>query len=432
MIGFLLFALLQQPTSSPDVALQFGLRLYQGERVTSSVTTGQNEAVSGAVWADSTLCGVGGGSNASSGADRIRWQYTGRIVQRSSSNYTVEIDWQREGGSFSTAPRTTQQFVLQIGAPQVLDTLTPPSTNACGVTSVRFEAAVVPLSVLSSVGYGGFGGAGAGGRGRGAGSGAGASAAGGGGRGITGISGSTSRGSGGARGTGGSSVNGAGASANAGGGGRGDWYLSNPVGATTALEFARMLANGTGYQWNYANPPIGAGGGNVALGAGRGVSVGPTWIFSPPNPPLTPISTGSYDAELWLVHAPPGGKEETQHVTVHFGADGDAVAFPLVTLPTPGGSTAVDVAVSLRVMADEKGANMLRVIIVRRIDDGSSASTSRLSASTGATTKVIPLPAAADTVSFELPQARRLSADALADHPFSVRLKLTAGKADVR
>jgi hypothetical protein len=75
---------------------------------------------------------------------------------------------------------------------------------------------------------------------------------------------------------------------------------------------------------------------------------------------------------------------------------------------------------------------MLRVIIVRRIDDGSSASTSRVSASTGATTKVIPLPAAADTVSFELPQARRLSADALADHPFSVRLKLTAGKADVR
>jgi len=189
MIGFLLFALLQQPTSSPDVALQFGLRLYQGERVTSSVTTGQNEAVSGAVWADSTLCGVGGGSNASSGPDRLRWQYTGRIVQRSSSNYTVEIDWQREGGSFSTAPRTTQQFVLQIGAPQVLDTLTPPSPNACGVTSVRFEAAVVPLSVLSSVGYGGFGGAGAGGRGRGVG--AGASAAGGGGRGITGISGST-------------------------------------------------------------------------------------------------------------------------------------------------------------------------------------------------------------------------------------------------
>jgi len=438
MIGFLLFALLQQPTSSPDVALQFGLRLYQGERVTSSVTTGQNEAVSGSVWADSTLCGVGGGSNASSGADRIRWQYTGRIVQRSSSNYTVEIDWQREGGSFSTAPKTTQQFVLQIGAPQVLDTLTPPSTNACGVTSVRFEAAVVPLSVLSSVGYGGFGGAGAGGRGRGVG--AGASAAGGGGRGITGISGSTSSGSSGARGTGGSGVNGAGASANAPGGTNRDWLISG--GNLSALEFARMLAQNP-YARNYWVSSAGGGAGagaargggsdmTVTAGGGRGVSVGPTWMFSPPNPPLTPISTGSYDAELWLVHTPPGGKEETEHLTVHFGADGDAAAFPLVTVPTPGGSPTVDVAVSLRVMADEKGANMLRVIIVRRIDDGSSASTSRLSASTGATTKVIPLPAAADTVSFELPQARRLSADALADHPFSVRLKLTAGKADVR
>ena len=105
MIGFLLLALLQQPTSSPDVALQFGLRVFQGERVMSSVTTGQNETVSGSVWADSTLCGVGGGSNASSGPDRIRWQYRGRIVQRTSSNYTVEIDWQRDGGSFSSAPR---------------------------------------------------------------------------------------------------------------------------------------------------------------------------------------------------------------------------------------------------------------------------------------------------------------------------------------
>ena len=192
MIGFLLLALLQQPTSSPDVALQFGLRVFQGERVMSSVTTGQNETVSGSVWADSTLCGVGGGSNASSGPDRIRWQYSGRIVQRTSSTYTVEIDWQRDGGSFSTAPRTTQQFVLQIGAPQVLDTLTPPSTNACGVTSVRFEAAVVPLSAFSSVGYGGFGGAGAGGRGRGVGAGARQRPRWRRGRGIAGISGSTS------------------------------------------------------------------------------------------------------------------------------------------------------------------------------------------------------------------------------------------------
>ncbi len=101
MIGFLLLALLQQPTSSPDVALQFGLRVFQGERVMSSVTTGQNETVSGSVWADSTFCGVGEWrADASSGPDRIRWQYTADgSCSAPVLNYTVEIDWQRDGGS---------------------------------------------------------------------------------------------------------------------------------------------------------------------------------------------------------------------------------------------------------------------------------------------------------------------------------------------
>ena len=454
MIGILILALLQQPTSSTEVVLQFGLRAYQGERLASSATTGQNETVSGAIWADSTSCGVGAGSNAPGGPDRVRWQFSGRIVQRTSTSYTVDIDWQRDGGTFSAAPRTTQQVVLQIGVPQVLDTLTPMSANPCGVTSLRFEAAVVPLSTSTSVGYGGFGVGAAGGRGGGgaganAGGFGGSAAAGGGGRGrgigsAAGATGATGTVGGGARGgRGGAGVNGAGASANAVGG-TGDWLLSGGNLGTnlSALDFARMVAQGQ-YAWNYrGSPASGAAGGgagaargnagdvNVIVGGGRGAVVGPTWMFGPSNPPLTPISTGSYDAELWLVHTPPGGKEETARVTVHFGADGDAVAFPLVTVSTPTGSATVDVAVSLRVMADEKGANVLRVIIVRRLDGGASASTGGASVSTGATTKVIPLPAASDTVSFELPQARRFSADALADHPFSVRLKLTSGRDD--
>lgn len=431
MTGILLLALFQQPASSPEVALQFGLRVYEGERITSSVTTGQNETVSGSIWADSSLCGVGGGPNAPSGPERVRWQYSGRIVQRTSTSYTVEIEWQRDGGAFSAAPRTTRQVELRIGVPQVLDTLTPTSANPCGVTSLRFETAVVPLSTMSSVAYGGFGipvGGGRGGRG------AGASA---GGFGAGGAASAGAGGGGGGRGS--SGVNGAGASANATGGTNRvnrDWVLSGSN--QSALEVARALAGGT--LWNYRGSGAAAGGGGrgagsdmtVTTGGGRGVSVGPMWLFAPPNPPLTPISSGSFDAELWLVHAPQGGKEETQRVTLHFGADGDAVAFPLVTVPAPSGSTTVDVAVSLRVMADEKGANVLRVIIVRRVDGGTiaSAAGTSASASTGATTKVIPLPAASDTVSFELPQARVFSAGALQDHPFSVRLKLTSGKID--
>jgi hypothetical protein len=419
MIGFLLFAMLQQPVP-PDVALQIGLRLYQGERVTASATTGDGDTVSGSVWTDSTFCGVGSGNTSWSVSDRIRWQFTARIVQRTGSTYTIEIEWQRDGGSSGSLPKTTQQFVLQVGSPQTLDTLTPTSPNACGVTALRIEAAVVPSSLVN------FAGGGAGGRGRGVGAGpAGAAGGGGGGRGrgIAGISGSTTSGTGsGARGTGGSGVNGAGASANAGSGGRGDWYLSNPRGATTALEFARMLANGTTYQWNYANAPSAAGGGSAAFGGGRGVGAGQVWT---PRERLTPIPNGSYDAELWLVHTPTGGTEETQHVAVHLGSDGEAAAFPIVTVSTPNGPATVDVAVALRVMSDEKGATVLRATIVRRVEGGSGAST-------GATTKVVPLPASSDTLSFELPDAGLASINALADHRFSVRLKMASGKDDVR
>ena len=216
-------------------------------------------------------------------------------------------------------------------------------------------------------------------------------------------------------------MNGAGASANAGSGGRGDWYLSNPRGATTALEFARMLANGTTSGWNFA-PPRAAGGGSAAFGGGRGVGAGPVWT---PRERLTPMPNGSYDAELWLVHTPTGGTEETQHLAVHVGSDGEAAAFPILSVATPNGPATVDVAVALRVMSDEKGATVLRVIIVRRVEGGSATST-------GATTKVVPLPASSDTLSFELPDAGGVSSNALADHRFAVRLKMTPGKDEVR
>ncbi|HUL74168.1 MAG TPA: hypothetical protein VLT86_13760 [Vicinamibacterales bacterium] len=420
MIGVLLLALLQQPASPPDVQLQVGLKVYRGERVTASATSG-NDALSGSVWTDSTFCGVGSGSTNWSASDRIRWQYSGRIVQHAGSSYTVEIDWQRDGGSAAALPKTTQQLVLQMGLPQVLDTLTP-SANGCGATAVRVEVAVVPASPGNF--WRGAAGATASGSGT----------AGGRGRGISGMSGSSTTG-GGARGGGGTGVNGAGASANAGAGTGQDSFSIRGSNNMSALEFARMLASGT-YIWNYRPPAVGpAGGGaagsgatrggagdvNVAAGGGRGIFVAPRTF----SRQLTPITTGNYDAELWLVHTPPGGTEETQHLTVHFGIDGEAAAFPLVTVSAPSGPATVDVAVSLRVMADEKGATVLRVIIVRRVDAGTGAST-------GATTKVIPVPAASETVSFELPDLRGAAQSALADHRFAVRLKIASGKGDAR
>lgn len=421
MIGFLLLAALQQPVPT-DVALQVGLRLYQGERVTASATNGDGDTLSGSVWTDSTFCGVGSGTTSWSVSDRIRWQYTGRIVQRTSSSYSIEIEWQRDGGTYASLPRTTQQFVLQVGLPQVLDTLTPSSANACGVTSLRVEAAVVPLSALSSVAYGGFGVGGAGGRGRGVGAGA-AAGGGGRGRGIAGISGSTTSGSGGARGTGGSGVNGAGA--NASGAGRSDWYLAAmPRGAATALELARMLDQApAGRYFTRSTTGGGARGGGGSAGT-NSVVVGPTRSIAIPS--LTALPNANYDAELWLVHTPPGGTEETQHLAMHVSGDGAATSFPIVTVSTPNGPSSVDVAVVLRAMSDANGATVLRVIIARRVE-GAGVGTAL-----GSTIKEIPVPAPSDTVSFELPELNVAAQSALADHRFAVRLKMTPGKDDVR
>jgi hypothetical protein len=297
----------------------------------------------------------------------------------------------------------------------------------CAATSLRIEAAVVPGALDRRL----FGARATGGGGRGRGTGAPTAAAGGGGRGGAAaggfggggsVAGGGARGGGGARagGSAGTQVNGAGANAAGGRGGRGD-YFSLRGDALSALDFARMLAAGDTFNWNFVPPRGGGGGGastNVYSGGGRGVVVAPMWLT---RDRLTPIATGSYDAELWLMHTPPGGTEETQHLAMHFGGDGDAVAFPSVPVSSATGATTVDVAVALRVMADEKGASVLRVIIVRRVGGSSGAST-------GATTKVIPLPAASDTVSFELPDARGYSIDALTDHRFSVRVRLGSGK----
>ena len=143
------------------------------------------------------------------------------------------------------------------------------------------------------------------------------------------MSGSTSSGGGGARGAGVSGVNGAGG-ANAGGGaGRGDWYVSGLRGAATALEFAGC--------WNQAPSgrssgrevePRAAGGARGESGGGAGYQghrSGPDG--GGPIPSLTPLPNANYDAELWLVHTPPGGSEETQHLAVHVAGDGGAAAF---------------------------------------------------------------------------------------------------------
>lgn len=95
----------------------------------------------------------------------------------------------------------------------------------------------------------------------------------------------------------------------------------------------------------------------------------------------------SYDAEVWLVHTPTGGQEETQRVEVHVDGNGQAFDFPAVAITTPQGPAKVAVAAMLRPLANTQGDVMLCVAIVRRIDWPSNSvtggSTRRSMCSTG-------------------------------------------------
>ena len=273
----------------------------------------------GSVWADSRPVRVSGGGGAVERAGSVRRRSTRAHSAGARLDLTVEIGWQRDGGIVRAARQTTQRFVLQIGPPQVLDTLPPTSTSACGVTSCVSKPHSTPIGLRVPFGYHGLGGA----MRRGSGLSTGTAAAGGGSAGGAGGRG---------RRTAVTGVNGAGTSA-------------TPAAAAAAIGISQSRAvrrprsssracwrTGTISGSRFA-PPRAAAAASAAFGSGRGAA---SALWTPPER-LAPMSNRGPDAELWLVHTPTSGTEETQPLAVHFGRDREAAAFPASTVSTSNG-----------------------------------------------------------------------------------------------
>jgi hypothetical protein len=380
--------------------IEIGARTYSGERPVASALSGVGDVVTGTVWIDSSGCGVGSasGGNASvragtPGPSAVRWTYTGHIVDRAAGGVVAEIEWERNSVNYGDLPKSTKRVNLRLGESVVIDELTPKAPdNLCGASAMRLEASLV---VPASRGFRPSGGAGAGGRGTmvsGAGAGTGS------GRGFAPPSTRTSGASGGGSGAGAGS-GGAGAG---GGGSSGNGAAAGPVEdlrvrAMAMRDFVQLMAAVQGQGVGAAASPVGRG--NDLLGSMR------------------PVQGASYDAEVWLVHTPTGGQEETQRVEVHVDSDGQAFRFPDITITTPRGPARIEVAAMLRPVANANGDVMLTVAIVRRIDGPDNSVT-------GGSTKVIPLPSSADIISFELPDTHGTTFDVLNGHQLSVRVKI--------
>lgn len=373
--------------SSPGTPqLQIGARTYAGDHPVATALSGVGDDVNGTVSVDASGCsvssmnGTGAGVRQGLGPSAVRWGFTAHIIDRTAGGVVADIEWERDSASYGELPKNTRRVNLRLGESVVIDELAPKAPdNLCGATAMRLEASlVVPAwNVRAGVGAGseiGRGAMASGGVGAGASTGP-----------------TWTRGSGGGRSAGGTGAAAGGTAIKPSEG------EDLRVRAIAMRDFTELMATVQGQ----------------GVGAGAGSAAGGKDLLSS----VRPFEGASYDAEVWLVHTPTGGPEETQRVDVHVDGNGQAFEFPAVTITTPQGPAKVDVVAMLRPVASANGDIMLCVAIVRRIDGPNNSVT-------GGSTKIIPLPAPADIISFELPDTHGTTFDVLNGHQFSVRVKI--------
>jgi hypothetical protein len=308
------------------------------------------------LWADASQCSIGAGSNSTFAAGTIAWRVSGRVVSQQGDTYTLDIDWARAAGGPASpeVPPSPRTITLRVDERVLIDRATV--SGPCG-GELRLEVMIGRPNSDPVVTGGGRGGAG-----RGGGFGAGRGAA------VGGVSTTT-----GGRGGGG----GAGAVM----GGRG--------GAVTSTSTATVVGE--------ARPPASAG---VGRGGGRGGGVGaastmpvpPGSVITlrPPNPPI--------DAELWLVYHPANPSEPGQVIpkTVPIGTP---FAFSAVVVPTSQGPMHVEVSGSIYERLLNGAPDGLAIEIKRRIKGDGPPPIDNV----GSSTQHLPMPGAADVVSFPIP-----------------------------
>jgi hypothetical protein len=136
---------------------------------------------------------------------------------------------------------------------------------------------------------------------------------------------------------------------------------------------------------------------------------------------LTPIANASYDAELSLVFAKPGGKEDIQRRTLRLGASPTPFRFSTISVPfTDLDVIRINVEGAIKPMATTAGDVWLEFEIDRRVIGPPGV----VPGPSGMQTRRIPLPASAEPVTIELPALFSSSGDRLAGHALALRIKI--------
>jgi len=366
-----------------DVALRrYGASAPAG----GSAGTSGPEIASSYVWSDETLCTLGASSRELSFTPSVGWHVTARITQRTGDEFGVSVEWERIGSRVRqpAAPQTGGgRFTMRLGDHVELDRIDAATPGPCQTGSLRLEASIksgsvsqrfgVPPGSVTSVNGAGGGGGRAGGLATGSRIGAG--------------------GQGGSRGGVGSV--------------RPVEPIMTPpgqaVGPTVQSDDDLRLQMAALTELLKAQ----AARGNVDTGSTSAIEEMRRLLARP-----------RFDAEVWLVHLLPNGREEVQRQATRF-ASRASIAFAPVSVSTAQGTVGVEVTAVLK-MSPDPIARPLSVGISRRIHGAGSPPLDN----SGGSDRLLTLPRPDEVVSFELPPLVGSMRDLLAGHAFSLRLRI--------
>jgi len=491
----------EQPGRAP-LMLEIAARGYlSGGRAGSLAGDAAIDRLESYVWVDQTLCSMGAGNNAPPNIPWSGWHFTGSVVSRTADELVVNVEWQRiwEAGRRMNGNQQNRSIRIRAGERVELDRLEPGSAGRCNMVEARLEASVMArapylMGVAGGVAAGVPGGVGTvgtvgtvtrGGRGGGVGRG---------GVATTGTMASSGSGTGtgsGSSGTGTTSATIAVARGGRGGVARGGAAGGVGAGATTATARGGVAAGasrgvatgvqgGGGVQGSGAQAAAAAG---VQGGGGRGGRAGVQGqaTTATGRPGLILMERGErlsfgerYEAEVWLVHKTPDGKETVQQQTVRFGGASKPFTFPPIEVGPSGSPITIDISGSVQTLSSTGQRYGLtpgyssRLIAMagqaggRGVGRGASAGGG--SGSGAATTSSVATPAESapqlfgvsisrrarratpfidtrgatdislqtpkpdDVLSFELPALQKSTEDLLKGHTFSIRLRVTPVK----
>jgi len=124
--------------------VQVGIFAYQPDG-TISARAYSTPPLDSVVWTSESLCQVGAGRMPGGSAPAHAWKFSGTIVSQTAEEAVVQLEWQRtlDHGQAVTGRGGSVQLTIRLGEPVPLDFVSPTS-SACTVASLGFEARYEP------------------------------------------------------------------------------------------------------------------------------------------------------------------------------------------------------------------------------------------------------------------------------------------------